>query len=177
LITNYDDEIDFSRYDRTYDATQDADAPLPGGGRMNRTVIVVDRELPTGLAANAAAVVALSLGAALPDLPGGDFVDATGETHRGLIPFGLPVLGARPVEMARLRREAVAHRDLIVVDFPALGHTTNDYQEFQRRVAGSPADDMRYAGIGLHGPLALVRELTRRLSLLRDGGRRIADPV
>ncbi|HEX4214430.1 MAG TPA: DUF2000 domain-containing protein [Candidatus Dormibacteraeota bacterium] len=144
---------------------------------MTRTVIVVDRELPTGLAANAAAVVALSLGAALPHLPGGDFTDAAGETHRGLIPFGLPVLGARPSEMARLRREAGEHRDVVVVDFPALGHTTNDYEEFQQRVAGSPAEELLYAGIGLHGPFPVVRELTRRLSLLRDGARRDPEPV
>jgi hypothetical protein len=144
---------------------------------MTRTVIVVDRDLPTGLAANAAAVVALSLGAALPGLPGGDFTDAAGATHRGLIPFGLPVLGARASEMARLRREAQACEEVVVVDFPALGHTTNDYDEFRRRVATSPAEALRYAGIGLHGPFPVVRELTRRLSLLRDGARRDPDPV
>jgi hypothetical protein len=61
-----------------------------------RTVIVIDRDLPKGLAANAAAVLAHAFGARRPDLVGGDFSDATGATHAGLIPTGLPVLGRPP---------------------------------------------------------------------------------
>src|SRR5918992_2780684 len=40
-----------------------------------RCVIVVDEDLPAGLAANAAAVLALTLGAREPELVGADFVD------------------------------------------------------------------------------------------------------
>ena len=46
-----------------------------------RCVIVVDESLPAGLAANAAAVLALTLGAREPDLVGADFVDADAQPH------------------------------------------------------------------------------------------------
>ena len=82
-----------------------------------RTVIVIDRDLPKGLAANAAAVLAHAFGARRPDLVGGDFTDATGATHAGLIPTGLPVLGAAAGDLPALRASA-AERDLLVVDLP-----------------------------------------------------------
>ena len=60
-----------------------------------RCVIVVDESLPAGLAANAAAVLALTLGAREPDLVGADFVDADAQPHPGLIPIGLPSCARR----------------------------------------------------------------------------------
>ena len=57
-----------------------------------RCVIVIDEELPPGLAANAAAVLALTLGAIEPALVGAEFLDADEGAHPGLIPTGLPVL-------------------------------------------------------------------------------------
>ena len=58
-------------------------------------MVVVDEALAPGLAANAAAVMAMTLGAKLPALVGEDFADGAGERHPGLITTGLPVLRAR----------------------------------------------------------------------------------
>ena len=69
-----------------------------------RCVVVVDEELAPGLAANAAAVMAVTLGARLPALVGEDFEDAAGERHPGLITTGLPVLRAPAAELPALRR-------------------------------------------------------------------------
>src|SRR3954470_22743403 len=73
-------------------------APMP-----ERCVIVVDADLPPGLAANAAAVLALTLGAREPALAGADLVDADGREHPGLIPIGLPVLKAPRAALVDLR--------------------------------------------------------------------------
>jgi hypothetical protein len=48
-------------------------------------VVVLDRELPKGLAANAAAILALTLGVPRPALVGEDFEDAAGGTQLGLL--------------------------------------------------------------------------------------------
>src|SRR5215471_3491427 len=132
-----------------------------------RTVIVVDRDLPPGRAANAAAVLALSLGANHPDMPGPDLVDADGGRHPGLFPDGLPILAARTLEVARLRDAAAADPEGLLVDFPAAGQTTNDYEKFRAMVATTKPDELRYVGVALRGPADTVRTLTRRLSLLR----------
>src|SRR5215831_7728611 len=83
-----------------------------------RTVIVVDRDLPMGRAANAAAVLAVSLGATHPDTPGPDLVDASGGRHRGLFPDGLPILAARGADMVRVRDAAAANPEILLIDFP-----------------------------------------------------------
>ncbi len=86
--------------------------------RPERCVIVVDQTLPAGLAANAAAVLALTVGARFPQLPGQDLPDADGDVHPGLIPMGLPVLCAAPDRLAALRAAALDGQ-LHVIDFPA----------------------------------------------------------
>jgi hypothetical protein len=99
-----------------------------------RCVIVVDEALPAGLAANAAAVVALTLGAREPALAGPDLVDADDGVHPGLIPMGLPVLTAPQDDLRRLRERA-AHNGVGVIDMPTCGQQTNDYHEVREAVS------------------------------------------
>jgi len=53
------------------------------GGMNVKCVIVIDRDLPPGLAANAAAALGMSLGAQVDGLIGPDVADADGVVHRG----------------------------------------------------------------------------------------------
>jgi Protein of unknown function (DUF2000) len=131
-----------------------------------RCVIVVDEDLPAGLAANAAAMVALTLGAREPHLVGADFVDADAEPHPGLIPIGLPVLRAPRAQLAELRRRAAAD-GVRVVDFPVFGQRTNDYDEFRGMVGATPAAELSYLGVAISGPRRAVARLTGQLALLR----------
>src|SRR5690349_592997 len=114
-----------------------------------RCVVVVNQALAPGLAANAAAVMAVTLGARLPALVGEDFEDATGERHAGLITTGLPVLRAPAEELPSLRRRAV-EAEVGVVGFPASGQTTTDYEAFRAMVAETHAPD--YLGLAFYGP-------------------------
>jgi len=131
-----------------------------------RTVIVIDRELPKGLAANAAAVLAHGFGSRVPGLVGADFADAAGASHTGLIPTGLPVLGADAADLPALRSAAV-ERGLTVVDLPAAGQQTTDYDEFRAAVAEAEAAELRYLAVLVSGPPKTVRKLTGSLGLLR----------
>jgi hypothetical protein len=54
------------------------------GQTAERCAIVIDADLAPGLAANAAAVLALTLGATVDGIVGPDLVDADGEVHPGL---------------------------------------------------------------------------------------------
>jgi hypothetical protein len=131
-----------------------------------RCVIVLDEDLPPGLAANAAAVLALTLGAREPSFVGADLVDADAETHPGLIPIGLPVLRAPRGELGGLRARA-SEAGLGVIAFPAVGQQTNDYDEVREAVARTPTDALEYLGVAVHGPRRAVGRLTGRLPLLR----------
>jgi hypothetical protein len=136
-------------------------APAP-----ERLVVVVDEELPPGLAANAAAVLAFTLGAQLPEFVGADYRDGDGSLHAGLIPVGLPILRAPGATLPGLRERALA-AGVSVVAFPTFGHRTNDYDEFRAFVARTPGAELRYLGLAFHGPRRPVAKLTGSLALLR----------
>jgi len=131
-----------------------------------RCVIVVDEALPPGLAANAAGVLATTLGSILPGLVGDAFIDADGHLHPGLIRTVLPVLRAPSSRLSEVRADALESA-LDVVDFPAFGQQTNDYDEFCAQIARTPAARLRYLGIALYGPRRPVARLTGSLPLLR----------
>jgi hypothetical protein len=136
------------------------------GSVPERCVIVVDESLPAGLAANAAAVLAVTLGADCPSLAGADFADASGRVHRGLIPMGLPVLGA-PSEALAVLRERADSDGVSVIAMPTFGQQTNDYDEFRFRVGETSAEELRYLGVAVYGPKRAVRSLTGSFALLR----------
>jgi hypothetical protein len=54
-----------------------------------------------------------------------------------------------------------------IVDFPTFGQQTTDYDAVVEHVAQTPAADLEYLGIALHGPPRAVRRLTGSLRLLR----------
>jgi hypothetical protein len=134
--------------------------------RPERCVIVVDEALPPGLAANAAAVLALSIGARFPELPGRDLMDADGSAHPGLIPMGLPVLSAPAARLTGLRAAAL-DVGLDVFDFPTAGQQTIDYEAFAAAVAQTSSAALAFLGVALCGPNKPVRKLTGGFRLLR----------
>ena len=131
-----------------------------------RCVIIVDAALPVGRAANAAAVIALTLGKLRPELAGADLVDASGFAHPGLIPIGIAVLGAPGAELGTIRAKALA-RDLQVVDFPTEGQQTTDYAAFGTAVAGIATDSLTYVGVGVYGPRKAVGKIVGKYTLLK----------
>jgi Protein of unknown function (DUF2000) len=132
----------------------------------DRCVVVLDEGLPRGLAANAAAVLAVTLGARVNGLVGADYADADGHPHAGLIPFGLPVLRAPAARLRELRARASGD-GVGVIDFPAAGQRTVDYDEFTRTVGSTPSASIEYAGVALYGERRAVARLTGSLGLLR----------
>jgi hypothetical protein len=131
-----------------------------------RCVIIVDAALPAGRAANAAAVIALTLGKLRPDLAGADLIDASGVAHPGLIPIGIAVLGAPGPDLGTIRAKALA-RALLLVDFPTEGQQTTDYAAFGTAVAAIPTDELTYVGIGLYGPRKAVGKIVGKYTLLK----------
>jgi hypothetical protein len=135
------------------------------GQTAERCVIVVDQDLAPGLAANAAAVLALTLGVTVEGLVGPDLLDADGEVHPGLFATGLPVLGAARSALSPLRARAV-QAGVGVIDIPALGQQTNDYDEVRAYVARTATADLEYLGLALYGSRRAVSRVTGTLRLL-----------
>ncbi|MCE1253514.1 MAG: DUF2000 domain-containing protein [Anaerolineae bacterium] len=133
--------------------------------RPERVVIIVDKNLPPGRAANAAAVIALTIGARHPALVGAPLLDLSGFAHPGLIPIGLSVLSADPDELPLLRRKALA-ADCDVVDFPVEGQLTKNYQTFMQAVSCVASEDLSYVGLALIGRKKEISKIVGHLNLL-----------
>ncbi|WP_420998235.1 DUF2000 domain-containing protein [Cupriavidus sp. 30B13] len=131
-----------------------------------RCVIVVDSELPVGRAANAAAVIALTVGQRHPGLVGLPLVDASGYAHPGLIPVGIAVLAAPQEALGSLRGKGL-EAGCDVVGFPAEGQRTTDYQAFRAAVGQVPTQAMQYVGIALVGDKKPVGKIVANLGLLK----------
>lgn len=132
---------------------------------VERCVIVVDDTLPPGLAANAAAILALTLGATAPELIGSQFVDRDGHKHPGLIARGLPVLCANREQLRDLSERASAV-NANAISLPTIGQQTTDYEVFRKQVAKTATADLDYLAVLVHGRKRTVGKLTGHLSLL-----------
>jgi hypothetical protein len=140
-------------------------SPAMTAQTAERCVIVLDVDLAPGLAANAAAVLGVTLGATVAGLVGPDLVDADGEAHPGLFEKGLPVLAARREELPELRTRAV-RAGVGVIDIPAFGQQTNDYEEVRAHVASVATGELEYLGLALYGSRRAVSRVTGTLRLL-----------
>jgi len=143
-----------------------ATADLPSVAVPERCVIVVDDQLPAGRAANAAAVLALTVGQRHPALVGPPLVDASGVEHPGLIPIGIAVLGADPATLAAIRDKGIA-AGCDVVDFPVQGQQTTDYTALRDAVARIATAELRYIGVALVGARKPVGKIVANLGLLK----------
>ncbi|TDR82762.1 DUF2000 domain-containing protein [Paludibacterium purpuratum] len=133
-----------------------------------KCAIVLDPRLPTGILANTAAVLSLSLGKAHPTWIGEDLVDGQGQPHRGITTRPIPVLQASTEQLQQLRQDARPHEaELTVIDLIDATLSTRSYQAYAEAMASTPADALRYHGLALLGPKKLVNKLTDRLGLLR----------
>ncbi|ACZ90835.1 DUF2000 domain-containing protein [Streptosporangium roseum] len=130
-------------------------------------VIVIDRDLPRGLQANAAACLAASVGEAVPAILGSAGTDASGRAHAGLPWTGCTVLAAPAATVRRVRNDAAGEPELVVTDMAAIAQQTNVYDEYLAELARTGGEDLSYYAVSLLGPRAVVERLTGRLPLLR----------
>ena len=129
-----------------------------------KTVIVLRADLTPGIAANTAAVLAVTLGAENAYLVGPDIPDADGTIHKGLITTPVPVLSA---DAAALTRLAGTPGDVAVIGFTATAARSKTYDTYSDDLSVQPSADLAYLGIALVGPAKQVTRLTGDFPLHR----------
>jgi hypothetical protein len=131
-----------------------------------RCTIIMDSTLSGGLLANAIAVIALTAGKRHPVLLGESLVDASGESHPGLIPTGIPMLCTDAETLKELRKAAL-EKGCDVVDFPVEGQQTKNYEEFLEATRNISSKEMKYLGIALIGPKKEINKLTVKCQMIK----------
>lgn len=131
-----------------------------------RCVIVVDAGLAIGSAANAAAVIALTIGQRHPTLVGAPLIDASAFEHPGLTPIGITILAARQEDLSIILHKGI-QAGCDTISFPVQGQQTMDYAAFRAAVAQVPTSDLRYVGVALVGARKPISKIVGNLALLK----------
>lgn len=136
---------------------------------VTRCAFIIDPALPRGLIANTAAILAMSLGKQRPHLVGPDVHDADGDRHPGITAIAMPILAADGGALAALRQRAAAAEaaGLALIGVTDAAQQARTYADYEARLGASHPGDLRYLGLCLHGPAALVRSLTGHLPLMK----------
>lgn len=129
-------------------------------------VIVVNRDLPPGRAANAAICAAAPTVARVPGLLGADVADASGSLHPALPWVGCSVLAADPVTLRAVRAGAASCADTFVADMPAVAQHTLVYTDYAAAVASTDGAEMDYLAVSIVGPRNRVSKIVGKLPLL-----------
>jgi hypothetical protein len=132
-----------------------------------KCVMVIAEELPPGLAVNAAAVLAVTVGRLVPSVVGPEATDGSGQTHAGLISITLPILKAQSAVIRQIKMKAEQTGGLIIVDLTEPAQTARTYDDYLAQIAKTPAEELEYRGIALYGAKGSINKLTGNLPLLR----------
>ncbi|MFT3971494.1 MAG: DUF2000 domain-containing protein [Micropruina sp.] len=125
-----------------------------------KTVILVDKHLPTGLAVNAASIVASMMTTAMPDLMGPPVATADSQLP-GVVLAPLPVLASYASGLRSVWEQASnPESGLTVFPFTKLAQGCKTYQEYIEKVAASPTAELELAALGIAGPKKSVNSLT-----------------
>lgn len=134
-----------------------------------KCVMVVDQNLPLGLLANTAAVLAISIGDKVKDIVGEDVTDGDGTVHKGITKATVPLLKGDSdlIRSLRDRLLLMSNDGLFFVDFCDIAQQSKHYEDYKNSIALVPSDELNYLGIAIYGQDKDVNKLTGNIGLLR----------
>jgi hypothetical protein len=130
-----------------------------------KVAIILDKELPPGISANAAAALAFSVSPLLPDCVGKAVPDGAGDLHAGITNIPLPVLAAGAEALAGIRQAAAGAPGLDIIDFSEIARKSRNYADYASALRASPPERIAYLGLCVYGEDKAVRSLTGSLPL------------
>ncbi|MCI8443403.1 MAG: DUF2000 domain-containing protein [Provencibacterium sp.] len=137
--------------------------------RTEKCVLVLDKQLPPGLAANAAVILGISMGRCRPDIVGERVYDREGQAYEGIVRFPVPVLQADAEQLKKIREQLLqpGFERVASASFTSLAQGCRSYEAFIKKMAATPGEQLECLGIALCGGKRAVNRLTGTLPLLR----------
>jgi hypothetical protein len=132
-----------------------------------KCVTILDKDLPSGLLVNTAAVLAATIGRRIETIIGEDILDGSGSIHVGLIKIPIPILAGTKEMIRSIRSQTMEMPPLLVVDVTHVAQESTNYPAYKERLLATSESDLIYLGLSLYGPAKLVGKLTGNLPLLR----------
>jgi len=133
---------------------------------QHRCTIIIDKDLPAGLAMNAASVIGISFGRTTENLVGPDMQSLDEVNYPGVIYSPLPVLLA-PGDYIRELQRIAKEEGIYAMPFSALAQSCKTYDEYGERISSVSSENIELVAIGLIGPKKRITRLTGNLALYK----------
>jgi hypothetical protein len=133
----------------------------------DKVVIVIDGDLPIGLAMNTVAALSLTVGRMVDGILGDDVKDLDGCVHTGITKVPVPILRSDAEALKGIAAKAAALPALFVVDFTDTAQSARSYDDYTAQLGTIANADLRYVGIAVAGGKKDVNKLVGSLPLYR----------
>jgi hypothetical protein len=134
---------------------------------QHRCTIVIDKNLPAGLAINAASVIGISFGRTVENLVGPDMQSLDAINYPGVIYSPLPVLLASGEYIHELLTHAESDNEIYIMPFSALAQSCKTYDEYGERISSVDSSNIELVAVGLIGPKNKITKMTGNLPLYK----------
>jgi hypothetical protein len=131
--------------------------------------MIINQDLPVGLIANTAAVLALTIGHKVDGISGQDVEDSDGQVHTGITQVPIPLLkgDSNLIRSTRAKLLDMDPEQVFFVDVCDVAQQSKTYAQYEARLRETPVEQLTYLGIAICGPKKQVNTLTGHIGLLR----------
>lgn len=135
----------------------------------HKCVLVIDHCQPTGVVANIASVLSMTLGCKVGHIVSHDVYDKRGKKHLGITQLPVPILGASQERIKEIYEHfhSLGAENLVLVDFSTIAQKARTYDEYEQALARADDEDLHYIGIGVCAEKKVINKATGNLSLIR----------
>ncbi|MGP7734065.1 DUF2000 domain-containing protein [Oceanimonas smirnovii] len=133
----------------------------------HRCTIIIDKDLPPGLAINAASVIGISFGRTVDNLVGPDMKSIDMVNYPGVIYSPLPILLSPSNYIHELQSVAENDKEIHAIPFSALAQSCKTYEEYGVRISSVNSRNIELIAIGLVGPKNKITKITGNLPLYK----------
>lgn len=97
----------------------------------HKCVLIIDNTQPTGIVANIASVLSMTLGDKVSNIVSHDVYDKQGGKHLGITQLPIPILGASQDKIKEIRKHLLTSDSnaLVLVDFSTVAQQAKTYVE------------------------------------------------
>lgn len=134
---------------------------------QHRCTIIVDKDLPAGLAMNAASVIGISFGRTVENLVGPDMQSLDDVNYPGVIYSPLPILLASGEYLREIQINTESDDDIYVMPFSVLAQSCKTYEEYGEKISSVKSYNIELVAIGVIGPKKKVTKMTGNLPLYK----------
>lgn len=134
-----------------------------------KCVMIIDEELPSGIAANTAAALGISLSGRIDGLVGNKLVDQDGRLHEGVTNIAIPILVSSREELRKMH-DCIMEKgdsDILLIGFDEVAQKSLNYKDYEEKLALTPKDQIDYLGVCIYGPRSKINKLTGKLRMMK----------